>query len=232
MLNKIRSKFIDYKPYKSKVSLWSVRHIHQNLAFPIFLLSRRFGLSPNVITFASLVLFIIGALCFSKENYIGSCLFWLVSYIFDCADGAIARSTNKTSRFGAFFDLSVDRMCSLIMLLLVFNVLNFQSLWDYVAVVGVLLLVYNSFISVLRPLYFPELKGFGSSSSSALVTFFKIPYELMDSGNAMILISLSFFFGHYHELFLFYAIFSLLLLAFNFRIIYRIEKNEVKIDDR
>ncbi|PML04860.1 hypothetical protein BCT86_14460 [Vibrio breoganii] len=232
MFNNIRSQFIDYISYKSKVSLWTVRHIHQNLAFPIFLLSKRFGLSPNLITFTSLVLFVIGALFFGYENYIGSCIFWLVSYIFDCADGAIARSTNNTSRFGAFFDLAVDRLCSLIMLLLVFNVLSFQSIWDYVAVVGVLLLVYNSFISVLRPLYFPELKGYGNQSSNILVTIFKIPYELMDSGNAMILISLSFFFGYYHELLVFYAIFSLILLAFNFRIIYRIEKNEVKIESR
>jgi len=67
-------------------------------------------ITPNVVTMFSLILGIIGPLCFLPLSFfpwwvviIGIAITFL-SYCFDCADGMVARATHRGSLFGRCFD--------------------------------------------------------------------------------------------------------------------------------
>ena len=72
--------------------------------------------NPNVLTFLGLVVNIIAAFLFGYANsenqarmfrYAG--LVIIGSGFFDLVDGAVARASNRVTRFGGFFDSVVDR---------------------------------------------------------------------------------------------------------------------------
>jgi CDP-diacylglycerol--glycerol-3-phosphate 3-phosphatidyltransferase len=71
---------------------------------------------PNVLTFMGLVVNTVAAVLFGSANaddqrrmffYAGLVIFG--SGFFDLVDGAVARASNRVTRFGAFFDSVVDR---------------------------------------------------------------------------------------------------------------------------
>src|SRR6202162_3581095 len=73
-------------------------------------------INPNVLTFLGLVVNIIAAFLFGYANgdnqarmfrYAG--LVIIGSGFFDLVDGAVARASNRGTRFGGFFDSVVDR---------------------------------------------------------------------------------------------------------------------------
>lgn len=64
----------------------------------------KLNFTPNMLTFISLVLSLIGVYYIYKQNYkIGSILL-MVGYFFDCADGNFARKYNMVSKNGDYFD--------------------------------------------------------------------------------------------------------------------------------
>lgn len=73
----------------------------------------RTSLTPNQLTVCSFILGLAGGIV-----YLGGTLLYfglagvlvMLSTIFDCADGMLARAKNSTSRFGAFMDLFLDRI--------------------------------------------------------------------------------------------------------------------------
>ncbi len=73
-------------------------------------------INPNVLTFMGLVINTIAAILFGSATaesqrrlffYAGLVIF--ASGFFDLVDGAVARASNRVTRFGAFFDSVVDR---------------------------------------------------------------------------------------------------------------------------
>ena len=74
----------------------------------------RFGITPNMLTIAGFILnCIVAAVIASGRGQLGGVLLLFASG-FDMLDGAVARSTGKTSRFGGFFDSTVDRYSEII----------------------------------------------------------------------------------------------------------------------
>ncbi len=74
----------------------------------------RFGITPNMLTFAGFLLnCIVAAIIASGRGQLGGVLLLFAS-AFDMLDGAVARSTGKTSKFGGFFDSTVDRYSEII----------------------------------------------------------------------------------------------------------------------
>ncbi len=70
----------------------------------------RTGLSPNIITLLTLLFSIFALLSIALySSTILLFLFILLSSIMDVLDGAVARASGKTTRFGAFLDSTVDR---------------------------------------------------------------------------------------------------------------------------
>jgi CDP-diacylglycerol--glycerol-3-phosphate 3-phosphatidyltransferase len=74
----------------------------------------KFGVSPNQLTIAGFILnCIVAAIIAAGYGQLGGVLL-LFSSAFDMLDGAVARSTGKISKFGGFFDSTVDRYSEII----------------------------------------------------------------------------------------------------------------------
>jgi len=89
------------------------RVINRPLAALIVRAARRLNLRPNQITVAAFVLSLAGALCFLGGNgpsFLAAGLLVYIGTLFDAADGMLARSTGRCTRFGAYLDLYLDRI--------------------------------------------------------------------------------------------------------------------------
>jgi CDP-diacylglycerol--glycerol-3-phosphate 3-phosphatidyltransferase len=110
---------------------------------------QRLGISPNQLTLAGLLLQ-AGVAAVIALGYLPLAGILLIfSAVFDAFDGALARMTGRTSRFGAFFDSTLDRYAEAVVL---FGLLIYvggqpdsrtEVLLIYAAVVGSLLVSYT-----------------------------------------------------------------------------------------
>ncbi len=95
--------------FSGQVANWIVRFTHRFLPW----------VTPNILTGVSLVLAFYAAFLFSQGNHLAlieGVIFLNISFIFDCADGQLARIKGLRSRFGAWFDYHSDRVKDGIML--------------------------------------------------------------------------------------------------------------------
>ncbi len=71
----------------------------------------RLGISPDAITLVGTAGVVAGALIFFPQGHLlGGVLFITVFIFSDLIDGAMARKLGRSSRFGAFFDSTLDRI--------------------------------------------------------------------------------------------------------------------------
>jgi CDP-diacylglycerol---glycerol-3-phosphate 3-phosphatidyltransferase len=66
-------------------------------------------LSPNAFTVIGLLLNVVVAAIIASGNLVLGGIMALVAGAFDMLDGAVARSTGKVTKFGGFFDSTLDR---------------------------------------------------------------------------------------------------------------------------
>jgi phosphatidylglycerophosphate synthase len=69
-----------------------------------------FKVSPNFISVFSLFVIIAFFPFLKYEYYYFASLMILLNGAFDVIDGAVARATNKSSKFGKFFDRTIDKI--------------------------------------------------------------------------------------------------------------------------
>jgi CDP-diacylglycerol--glycerol-3-phosphate 3-phosphatidyltransferase len=74
-------------------------------------------LTPNVITWIGFVIIIAAGVLVATEHLLAGGIVVLVAGLFDMLDGALARLTNKTTRFGAILDSTLDRLSEAIILI-------------------------------------------------------------------------------------------------------------------
>lgn len=101
------------------------------------------GLTPNQITLIGLVLVLLNCAAYLLHHdtvLFGALL--VIAFAFDGLDGAVARLTNSSSRFGGYFDAIVDRYQEVLVLLAVAWV---EGFWFpcFLAATGSLLISYN-----------------------------------------------------------------------------------------
>jgi archaetidylinositol phosphate synthase len=75
------------------------------------------GLTPNQFTLLTILSAIISFYLLITENFLIAGLFILITGFLDAVDGAVARFTKKSSRFGAYLDTIVDRYVEFIIIL-------------------------------------------------------------------------------------------------------------------
>ena len=80
-----------------------------SLVNPIGTFLTRANIHPHVITAAGFLLSVFSAALFWRGYFFWGGVILIVSGACDVLDGKLARSTNRTSRFGAVLDSSVDR---------------------------------------------------------------------------------------------------------------------------
>lgn len=72
---------------------------------------------PNALTFVGLLINVYAAYLLAKGNFWGGGWVVVGASLFDMLDGRVARTTNKVTRFGGFFDSVLDRYSDLILLM-------------------------------------------------------------------------------------------------------------------
>ncbi|MDI3339382.1 MAG: CDP-alcohol phosphatidyltransferase family protein [Sphaerobacter sp.] len=75
----------------------------------IGLVLARTNLSPNAFTVLGLLLNLVVAVVIGTGNLVAGGILALVAGAFDMLDGAVARVTNRITRFGGFLDSTLDR---------------------------------------------------------------------------------------------------------------------------
>ncbi|MEM5782254.1 MAG: CDP-alcohol phosphatidyltransferase family protein [Candidatus Aenigmatarchaeota archaeon] len=69
----------------------------------------KLSISPNQWTLLSLFLALIVFYFLVNQNFILSFVFCIITISIDMIDGAVARATKKSTKFGAYLDTTVDR---------------------------------------------------------------------------------------------------------------------------
>lgn len=77
---------------------------------------QRLHVTPNQITVVGTLLNVAAAVLVAMDRYIAAGIVFLVAGCFDMLDGALARSANMVTPFGAFFDSTLDRFSEGVML--------------------------------------------------------------------------------------------------------------------
>jgi len=81
----------------------------RGLAEPIASVFGRIGLTPNHLTVIGFLVACVAAVVAAAGGWLVAGLLVLLGAVFDLFDGALARATGTSSRFGAFMDSTFDR---------------------------------------------------------------------------------------------------------------------------
>ena len=73
--------------------------------------------TPNTLTWFGLLLAVGAAVLIAMEHLLAAGLVVLIAGFFDILDGALARRTNQTTRFGAVLDSTFDRLSEAVLLI-------------------------------------------------------------------------------------------------------------------
>ncbi|MCX6395252.1 MAG: CDP-alcohol phosphatidyltransferase family protein [Propionibacteriales bacterium] len=87
------------------------RQFWTNIWAPLANLFIRWGISPNTVTFVGTVGVVAGAVIFFPTGKLLAGVLVITAFVFsDIMDGYMARLTGNTSKFGAFWDSTLDRI--------------------------------------------------------------------------------------------------------------------------
>ena len=127
--------------------------VRKNLAYyltqPVVRLLAKTGITPDVITWLGFLVTIGASVILITGHPFAAGFVVLVAGFFDTLDGALARSTNRTSVFGAFLDSTLDRLSEAVLLLGVLVLYAREQSTAGILVVGIAL-VGSLLVSYLR----------------------------------------------------------------------------------
>ena len=78
------------------------------------------GLTPNMVTYLSIVLNLLSAYLIVKDKLILSMILCNLAYLCDSIDGKLARKFNMSSDFGMKLDIVSDNICYIILICVIF----------------------------------------------------------------------------------------------------------------
>lgn len=104
-------------------SLAAIRKsIAKNVTGPVVRLIARTPLTPNAITWLGFSITVVAGGLAAARYFIAAGIVTLVAGLFDMLDGALARATNRTTRFGAVLDSTLDRVSESVLLVCLLSV--------------------------------------------------------------------------------------------------------------
>src|ERR1700709_2493058 len=88
------------------------KHFWQHVMLaPFVRLFLRLGIRPDAVTLVGTIGVCVGALAFFPRGHLLAGVLFITAFVFsDLIDGAMARASGRSSRFGAFFDSTLDRI--------------------------------------------------------------------------------------------------------------------------
>jgi len=82
----------------------------------------KYGFSPNMITTLGNIATIFSVYTLYKQYYLISALFFILSYLFDCLDGYVARTYNLVTKFGDYYDHISDSIKIIIICFMLYRI--------------------------------------------------------------------------------------------------------------
>jgi CDP-diacylglycerol--glycerol-3-phosphate 3-phosphatidyltransferase len=111
--------------------------------------SVRLGIHPNMLTLIGVLINVGAAWALGKDRFLLAGVIMIVANIFDFIDGKVARITNTVSRFGAFWDSTLDRFSDIALFLGLIYLYATLRRTDYV-MVAALAMMFSIMISYAR----------------------------------------------------------------------------------
>ena len=106
------------KKRRSVINLSQLRHaLSDRLTVPVVAFLARTPLTPSALTWLGFVLAVAAAVLIAGGSLIAAGIMVLVAGFFDMLDGALARRTERVTRFGAVLDSTLDRLSEAALLL-------------------------------------------------------------------------------------------------------------------
>ena len=105
--------------------------------FPLRLIIRAsvaLGVHPNTLTLVGVLINVAAAVTLGRDEFLLAGVIMVVANIFDFIDGKVAHITNTVSRFGAFWDSTLDRFSDIALFLGLIYLYADRHRTDYVMV--------------------------------------------------------------------------------------------------
>src|ERR671928_354498 len=109
-----------------KVCMWPLRAIINA--------SVALGIHPNLLTLAGVLINVAAAWALAVDRFLLAGVIMIVANIFDFIDGKVAQQTNTVSRFGAFWDSTLDRFSDIALFLGLIYLYSRMGRTDYVMI--------------------------------------------------------------------------------------------------
>src|SRR5918911_499862 len=97
------------------------------------------GIHPNTLTLIGVLINVGAAVALGKDHFLLAGVIMIVANIFDFIDGKVAQQTNTVSRFGAFWDSTLDRFSDIALFLGLIYLYSMMGRTDYVMVAALAL---------------------------------------------------------------------------------------------
>jgi len=114
-----------------KVCMWPLRAIINACV--------ALGIHPNTLTLIGVLINVGAAVALGKDRFLLGGAIMIVANIFDFIDGKVAQITNTVSRFGAFWDSTLDRFSDIALFLGLIYLYTTMGRTDYVMVAALAL---------------------------------------------------------------------------------------------
>ena len=114
-----------------KVCMWPLRAIINA--------SVALGIHPNTLTLIGVLINVGAAVALARDHFLPAGAIMIVANIFDFIDGKVAQQTNTVSRFGAFWDSTLDRFSDIALFLGLIYLYTTMGRTDYVMVAALAL---------------------------------------------------------------------------------------------
>lgn len=136
---------------------------------------------PNVVTVFSLLFAVIAAFFFFNNQLIYGAIFFFISYVFDAADGTLARLTNTQSELGKRLDFYFDILGNIFMYFgLWYSQFYLYGQWF----IGGVIIAAHYFVMAFGYMFiknhtyktiFPNIYSYYSAADEGILTFFFVP---------------------------------------------------------
>ncbi|KPV43349.1 CDP-alcohol phosphatidyltransferase [Alicyclobacillus ferrooxydans] len=144
---------------KRPTDIWT-NYLYYTFSLRLVYLIRKTRITPNILTLTALVLVLIGSGLFAvgvRSDVIWGLVLIQISYVFDCADGQLARYKKQYSPIGGWLDQTADRIKEFVVYFsLAYGYTRFHPrnthiwMWAMVALFGLFLLEYFGQIDMFR----------------------------------------------------------------------------------
>lgn len=160
------------------MSLGQKRQRLENIEIRTGQIFSKIPVSPNQYTLISLILAFLAFYSLVKAEFITSVVFYIMAAFLDFVDGAVARTTGKASKIGAYLDTICDRYVeALILLGFLFlplpKIVLEANIWIFLALFGSLMTTYAKASAKEKDLIQQELKNgwLGRAERAVLISF-------------------------------------------------------------